>query len=215
MANESGAAVTPSSGNVFADLGFADPDAELAKAQLAICIQQSLGRRRLDGRGAAKLMGISQQRLSALLTGRLTDLSIDQLLPPLLALGFDIEIVIRKAPRRAQRGRLQVVVPPRVKRALRDEHLHRNTAIKTRADHRAALRQIERLMDAKPKTLRGRRLDVLTRLVEAYESSHDPIEQPSRLAALRHHAESRRVRRAQAKQGSEAKPAARETKRHR
>jgi predicted XRE-type DNA-binding protein len=112
--------VTPGSGNVFADLGFADPDAELAKAQLAICIQQSLRRRRLDARRAAKLMGISQRQLSALLAGRLIDFSIDQLITPLTALGFEIEVAVRKAPRLAQRGRLQVVIPPQVGRELPD-----------------------------------------------------------------------------------------------
>ena len=64
-------------------------------------------------------------------------------------------------------------------------------AIRTRTDHRAALREIEQLMDAKPNTSRGRRLDVLARLVEAYESRRDPIEPPSGATALRYKTESR------------------------
>jgi len=98
--------------------------------------------------------------------------------------------------------------------ARRPSPLRNLTVIRTRAHHRAALREIEGLMDAKPNTARGRRLDVLTRLVEAYESRHYPIEPPSRVAVLRYHAESRPVPRAQARRGSKAKPAARKTKRH-
>jgi HTH-type transcriptional regulator/antitoxin HigA len=88
-------------------------------------------------------------------------------------------------------------------------------AIKTRADHQAALKEIERLMDAKPNTSAGRRLDVLARLVDAYESRHYPIEPPSRAAALRYHAGTRHVARAKATHGSNAKPAARKTERQR
>jgi antitoxin component HigA of HigAB toxin-antitoxin module len=50
--------------------------------------------------------------------------------------------------------------------------------IKTDADHREALAEIERLMDAVPGTLAGDRLEVLTTLVEHYESLHEPIEPP-------------------------------------
>jgi len=89
------------------------------------------------------------------------------------------------------------------------------SAIKTRADHQAALKEVARLMDAKPNTSAGRRLDVLARLVDAYESRRYPIEPPSRAAALRYHAESRGVPRAKGTRGSNAKPVARKTGRHR
>ena len=47
--------VTEGSGNVFADLGFAEPEEELTKAQLASHIRQILKRRRLtqDRRGGS------------------------------------------------------------------------------------------------------------------------------------------------------------------
>jgi len=44
---ESDIQVTPSSGNVFADLGFAEPEEELTKAQLASELRQIIKRRRL------------------------------------------------------------------------------------------------------------------------------------------------------------------------
>lgn len=63
--------------------------------------------------------------------------------------------------------------------------------IKTRADHRAALKELERLFDAKPRTPAGDRLEVLTTLVERYESQHEPVEPPNPIDALLYHMESR------------------------
>jgi HTH-type transcriptional regulator / antitoxin HigA len=67
--------------------------------------------------------------------------------------------------------------------------------IKTKADHRAALKEIERLMDAKPGTPAGDRLDILTTLVERYESQHEPIEPPDPIDALLYYMESRDLKR--------------------
>ena len=63
--------------------------------------------------------------------------------------------------------------------------------IKTRADHRAALKEIERLIDAKPGTSAGDRLDVLVTLVEHYESQQEPIAPPHPVEALLYYMESR------------------------
>jgi len=63
--------------------------------------------------------------------------------------------------------------------------------IKTKADHRAALKEVERLMGAKPGTPAGDRLEVLTTLVERYESQHEPIEPPNPVDALLYYMESR------------------------
>jgi HTH-type transcriptional regulator/antitoxin HigA len=63
--------------------------------------------------------------------------------------------------------------------------------IKTKADHRAALKEIERLMDAKPGTPAGDRLEILATLVDHYESKHEPIEPPDPIDALLYHMDSR------------------------
>jgi HTH-type transcriptional regulator/antitoxin HigA len=63
--------------------------------------------------------------------------------------------------------------------------------IKTKADHRAALKEIERLMEANPGTLEGDRLDVLTTLVERFEAQRAPIDPPDPIEALQYHMESR------------------------
>jgi HTH-type transcriptional regulator / antitoxin HigA len=50
--------------------------------------------------------------------------------------------------------------------------------IKTKKDYEAALKEIERLFEAKPNTPDGDKLDVLITLTEAYEESHYPIDFP-------------------------------------
>lgn len=50
--------------------------------------------------------------------------------------------------------------------------------IKTEADYRETLREIETLMTAEPGTHAGGRLDVLVTLVEAYERKHFPMDLP-------------------------------------
>lgn len=59
------------------------------------------------------------------------------------------------------------------------------TPIRTRADHRAALKTIESLMGAKANTADGDRLDVLVTLVEAYERAHFPMDLPDAIDAIK------------------------------
>ena len=61
--------------------------------------------------------------------------------------------------------------------------------IKTDEDYRAALEEIERLMDAQPNTPEGDRLDVLTTLVDAWEEKRYPIEEPDPIEAIKHRME--------------------------
>jgi HTH-type transcriptional regulator / antitoxin HigA len=57
--------------------------------------------------------------------------------------------------------------------------------IRTRADHRAALKEIESLMSARPGTPEGERLDVLVTLVEAWERKRLPMELPDPIEAIK------------------------------
>jgi HTH-type transcriptional regulator/antitoxin HigA len=56
--------------------------------------------------------------------------------------------------------------------------------IRTAADHRAALTEVEMLMCAKAGTPDGDRLDVLATLVEAWEARHVPIPAPDPITAI-------------------------------
>lgn len=57
--------------------------------------------------------------------------------------------------------------------------------IKSKSDHRAALREIETLMTARSGTAEGDRLDVLATLVEAYEARHFPMDLPDPVEAIK------------------------------
>jgi predicted XRE-type DNA-binding protein len=101
--------VTVGSGNVFADLGFREPEEELTKAQLAGHIRHVIVRRRLSQAAAASVMGIDQPKVSALLNGRLANFSSDRLMRLLTALGQDVEITVRATPRNRALGRIRVL----------------------------------------------------------------------------------------------------------
>jgi HTH-type transcriptional regulator/antitoxin HigA len=56
--------------------------------------------------------------------------------------------------------------------------------IKTKADYRTALKEVERLWEAEPGTPEGDDVDVLVTLIEAYEAKHFPILAPDPIAAI-------------------------------
>jgi predicted XRE-type DNA-binding protein len=101
--------VTAGSGNVFADLGFAQPEEELTKAKLAGLIWHEIERRRLTQAEAAALMGVDQPKVSALLNGRLATFSSERLMRLLTALGQDVDIMVRTKPRSRAHGRIRVI----------------------------------------------------------------------------------------------------------
>jgi len=86
--------VTPSSGNVFADMGLEDADELLIKADLAISIAAIIKRRGLNQTAAAKVLGIDQPKVSRLMRGDLYGFSIDQLIRLLGALGQKVSFTI-------------------------------------------------------------------------------------------------------------------------
>lgn len=94
--------------NVYADLGFERPDEELAKAQLAMMIDEAIRQLGLTQQAAAALMGVDQPKVSHILRGRLGGFSTQRLMEFLTALGRDVEIVVRPAPPSRKRGRLLI-----------------------------------------------------------------------------------------------------------
>ena len=89
----------PGSGNVFADLGLADPGEHLIKAGLVVKISRTIRRRHLTQAAAAQLMGIDQPKVSAMLAGRFRGYSVERLMRFLVALGHDVEIVVKPGKR--------------------------------------------------------------------------------------------------------------------
>jgi len=98
--------VETSSGNVFADLGFDQPEEELAKADLAIRIKGIIEERGLTQSNAARVLGLHQPEVSALLNGRTGGFSLARILKLLTTLD-NVSIVVE--PATDGRGRLNVV----------------------------------------------------------------------------------------------------------
>jgi predicted XRE-type DNA-binding protein len=95
-----------STGNVFADLGFANAGEHLIKAGLVVRIDRTIRRRKLTQAAAAELMGIDQPKISAMLSGRFRGYSVERLMRFLVALGHDVDIVVKA--RRRGAGELRV-----------------------------------------------------------------------------------------------------------
>lgn len=87
--------IEESSGNVFVDLGLKHPEELLAKAELVQRITTIIAERKLTQVRAAKLLGIDQPKVSALLRGKLDGFSTDRLFRFLNALGSNVDIFIR------------------------------------------------------------------------------------------------------------------------
>jgi predicted XRE-type DNA-binding protein len=88
--------VQKSSGNIFTDLGLANPDELLVKAELARQIGKIITQKNINQAEASQLLGVDQPKVSALMKGKLSGFSTERLFRFLNALGCDIEIVVRK-----------------------------------------------------------------------------------------------------------------------
>ncbi len=95
-------AVQPSSGNLFADLQLPNPSEDLAKAKIVHHISKAIDEQGLTQVQAARILGIDQPKISALIRGRFGGFSLERLFRLLNALNQDVDIVIRPA-RKAQK----------------------------------------------------------------------------------------------------------------
>ena len=100
--------VEHSSGNVFADLGFPDPELERFKATLMLHIYRIIKQRNLTQTQAGKVLGIKQPNVSRLMRGSSGSYSVERLIEFLTALGQNVEVVI--TPARKKHGAMSVVI---------------------------------------------------------------------------------------------------------
>jgi predicted XRE-type DNA-binding protein len=101
--------VTPSSGNIFADLGLDQPQEHNVKAHFVMLITQMIEAQGLTQAQAAHKIGLRQPDVSKLLRGRFEGFSLERLLNFVRALGSDIEIKIKPSKRKHE-GRILVEV---------------------------------------------------------------------------------------------------------
>lgn len=97
--------ITPSTGNVFRDLGFSAGEAEhlMVRADLMIKVQKLVESKRLTQAKLAKILRITQPRVSDLRRGRIDLFSTDALIDILARLGVRVRLVV-KADRRGQKA---------------------------------------------------------------------------------------------------------------
>ena len=89
--------ITRSSRNVFRDLGFDVEEAEHLKirADLMIQVQKRIAASGYRQAYVAKILGITQPRVSDLLRGRIDLFSTDTLIDMLARLGVSVRLVLR------------------------------------------------------------------------------------------------------------------------
>ncbi len=103
-----GIEVETGSGNVFADLGLPDAEKLKIKSGLVIEIVKAIRRLDLTQAEAAQRIGLTQPKVSALLRGEFTNFSERKLMDCLSRIGYDIEIRIKRASRKAGRLTLEI-----------------------------------------------------------------------------------------------------------
>ena len=97
MAKKSAVRITPSTGNVFRDLGFSREESGhlLVRADLLIQVQKVIASRGLKQAEAARVLQVTQPRVSDLLRGRIDLFSTDALIDMLARLGVAVRLVVR------------------------------------------------------------------------------------------------------------------------
>jgi predicted XRE-type DNA-binding protein len=80
--------------NVYEQLGFPDAEAMLVKAQLVSQIAEILRERGWSQQQAAKVLGLTQPKLSKMLRGQFRGISEMKMMDCLLRLGRAVKIVV-------------------------------------------------------------------------------------------------------------------------
>jgi predicted XRE-type DNA-binding protein len=83
------------SGNVFVDIGLPNAEEHLIKAHLVLKIDRIMKDRGLRQVEAARLFGVKQPDVSKMLRGDFRQFSVERLMRFLVALGQDVEIVVK------------------------------------------------------------------------------------------------------------------------
>ena len=96
--------VTRSTGNVFRDLGFPPDEAEhlRVRSDLLVQLQKAIKSQGLKQAVAAKLLDVTQPRVSDLMRGRLDLFSVDSLIDMLARVGVRVRVVFTTTKRSAR-----------------------------------------------------------------------------------------------------------------
>ncbi len=94
MSEPDNISVTHGSGNVFADMGLANPEDRLVKARLASRIYDVIEARGWTQKHAAQVLGVSQPDVSKVTRGQVKEFSVSRLLSFLTKLDNRVTITL-------------------------------------------------------------------------------------------------------------------------
>jgi predicted XRE-type DNA-binding protein len=100
--------VTPGSGNVYADLGYENPEEMLLKAHLVRLLSKAMKAKGLNQDQAAEVLGIDQPKVSALIRGQFRGYSLERLFMFLNAFDLDVEVNVKAKPEDRERSSITV-----------------------------------------------------------------------------------------------------------
>ena len=108
--------ITPSSGNVFADLGFSPEEAQnlFLRSRLMGAVKDWFDTSELTQASAAKRLMITQPRLNSLLKGKIVDFSLDALVAIASSAGLQVLLEIKPATPRVKRAQPKLAAKPSV-----------------------------------------------------------------------------------------------------
>ena len=91
--------VTRSSGNVFEDIGFEPAEATVLKlrSSLMVAVREEIEKRGITQTEAAKLLGVTQPRVSDLMRGKISVFNVESLVTMLEKLGVDVSLSVSPA----------------------------------------------------------------------------------------------------------------------
>lgn len=92
-----------SSGNVFADIGFAQEEAQnlYLRAELMIRLARFIEKKELTQQQTAKMLGVTQPRLNLMLKRRIELFSLDALVNMAARAGMRVELRVRAPLKKA------------------------------------------------------------------------------------------------------------------
>lgn len=109
---------TVSSGNVYTDFGYPNPEEAQTKAELAMAITAIIKEKKLNQQQAADLIGIDQPKVSKITRGLLSEFTIERLMRFLLNLSYDIELKLKK-----HTARTAPIIHVVIEHSLKNQHM--------------------------------------------------------------------------------------------
>jgi predicted XRE-type DNA-binding protein len=96
--------VTLSSGNVYTDLGYENPEEMQLKAHLVVLLNKAIKAKGLDPDRVSQVLGIDRSKVSTLIRGQFREYSLETLFKFLNAFDLDVEVNVTSKPEDRERG---------------------------------------------------------------------------------------------------------------